>query len=59
MMTPRDAEYKQAEIFQKMSADQKVDVMVEMWNFAHELNQSGWYGSQSKKDSHKGRQVAR
>ena len=39
MMTPRDAEYKQAEIFQKMSADQKVDVMVEMWKSVQEIKQ--------------------
>ncbi|MBI5793943.1 hypothetical protein HZA87_02545 [Candidatus Uhrbacteria bacterium] len=51
MMTPRDAEYKQAEIFRKMTADEKVDVMVGMWNLAHEINQSGWYGSKSKTDS--------
>ena len=30
MMTPRDAENKQAEIFRGMTADQKVDVMVAM-----------------------------
>ncbi|MFA4845040.1 MAG: hypothetical protein WC654_00575 [Patescibacteria group bacterium] len=51
-MTPREAEKMQADIFRRMRADEKVDVMVGMWNFAHEINQSGWYGSEAERACH-------
>lgn len=57
MMTPRDAERIQAEIYRKMTADQKIDVAFGMWEFAHELNQSGWYGPKPKKTSRQGREA--
>lgn len=57
MMTPRDAELIQAQIFQRMSADRKMDLFVELWKFAKEINQSGRYGSEPKDTSGQGRQT--
>jgi hypothetical protein len=58
MMTPREAERKQAEIYRQMSADQKIDIAFGMWRFGNELNQLGQYGSGSKKTTHQSGQTA-
>lgn len=58
MMTPRDADRIQAQIYRSMSADQKIDIAFEMWKFGNELNQLGRYGLEPKTTSHEGSQTS-
>lgn len=51
MMTPRDADRMQAQIYRTMSADQKIDIAFEMWKFGQELNRSGRLLSNDKCDA--------